>query len=62
MQLYLRLPAVRHQPDQRFPKYRRMPMQRCLVHLVERPIHHSREIAFNEHAAPNQEAHQAADG
>jgi len=39
-----------------------MPMQRGLVHLVQGPIHHPREIAFDEHAPPDQEAHQAADG
>jgi hypothetical protein len=35
MQLHLRLPAVRHHPHQRSPQHRRMPMQRCLMHLIK---------------------------
>jgi len=35
MQLHLRLPAIRHHPHQRSPQHRRMPMQSCLMHLIE---------------------------
>ena len=40
---------------------RRAAVQRRLVHLVQRAIHQAGEHALDEHAAADQEAHQAAD-
>ena len=37
-------------------------MQGSLVHLVQRTIHQTREVAFDEEILPDEKSHQIADG
>ena len=37
-------------------------VQGSLVHLVERTIHQTREVAFDEKTPPDEKSHQISDG
>jgi hypothetical protein len=62
MKLHHRRVASAKGSANRAEDYVRDSMQGSLVHLVERTIHQTREVAFDEEILPNEESHQISDG
>src|SRR4029453_17473409 len=62
MELDMRQGAARDEPAERVQNYLDTAMQGDLVHLVERPIHQQRKVAFDLKILPFPEAHETADG
>ena len=49
-------------PANRTEEHVRDSVQGSLVHLVERMIHQTREVAFDEEILPDEKSHQISDG